>query len=216
MSNPLNKIIALSCVVGLATLLSMNCASTPDARTESEADIKTEIHAEPKIMMKPYHHSMSEEMKISFERADEIIIGVYTGARMDKQNGKIFYFDNFMRFNKKNLRWGPVENVLLPVLSFKFKPKIITREEFKYLSNLDKVGICWDYLEQKRYVYLVEGKLSLVFIEQIVDEENNSSYRNLLDTYPVTKDCNAKVVFDLMVKDKDKAIEKIPGKWYIL
>ena len=208
MSNPVNKIIALGCVVGLVTLLSMNCASTPDARTESEADIKTKIHAEPKIMMKPYHHSMSEEMKISFERAGEIIIGVYTGAHMDKQKGKIFYFENFRRFNKKTLRWGPVENVLLPVLSFELKPKIITREEFKYLSNLDKVGICWDYIEQKRYVYLVEGKPSLVFFEQIVDEENNSSYRNLLDTYPVTKDCNAKVVFDLMVRDKNITIEK--------
>lgn len=204
MLNPVNKIIILGCSVGLATLLSMNCASTPDARTESEA----EIHAESKIMMKPYHHSMSEEMKISFERADEIIIGVYTGAHMDKQNGKIFYFDNFIRFNKKTLRWGSVENVLLSVLSFKFKPKIITREEYKYLNNLDKVGICWDYLEQKRYVYLVEGKRSLVFIEQIVDEEKNSSYRKLLDTYPVTKECNAKIVFDLMVRDKDITIEK--------
>ncbi len=203
MSNPVNKIIALGCSVGLATLLSMNCASTPDTRTKSEADIKAEIHAESKIMMKPYHHSMSEEMKISFESADEIIMGVYSGARMDKQNGKIFYFDNFMRFNKTTLRWGPVENVLLPVLSFKFKPKIITREEYKYLNNLDKIGICWDYLEQKRYVYLVEGKRSLVFIEQIVDKEKNSSYRKLLDTYPVTKECNAKIVFDLMVGDID-------------
>jgi len=213
MSSPVNKIIALGCVVGLATLLSMNCASTSYVRTEPEADIKTEIHAEPKIMMKPYHRSMSEEMKISFERADEIIIGVYTGAHMDKQNGETFYFDNFMRFNKKTLRWGPVENTLLPVLSFEFKPKIITREEFKYLSELDKVGICWDYLEKKRYVYLVEGKHSLVFIEQIVDEENNSSYRNLLDTYPVTKDCNAKVVFDLMVRDRDITIENVLQKW---
>ncbi len=107
-----------------------------------------------------------------------------------------------MRFNKKILRWGPVENVLLPVLSSELKPKIITREEYKYLNNLDKVEICWDYLEQKRYVYLVEGNRSLVFIEQIVDEEKNSSYRKLLDTYPVTKDCNAKVVFDLMVRGR--------------
>jgi len=213
MLNPANKIIALGCVVGLATLLSMNCASTPDVRTEPEADIKTEIHVEPKIMMKPYHRSMSEEMKISFERADEIIIGVYTGTHMDKQNGKTFYFDNFMRFNKKTLIWGSIENALLPVLSHEFKPKIITREDFKYLSELDKVGICWDYLEQKRFVYLVEGIPSLVFIEQIVDEENNSSYRNLLDTYPVTKDCNAKVVFDLMVRDRDVTIEKILQKW---
>ncbi len=208
MSNPVNKIIALGCVVGLATLFSMNCALTPDARTESEADIKTEDHAKPKTMMKPYHHSMSEEMKISFERADEIIIGVYTGVHMDNQKGKIFYFEDFMRFNKKTLRWGPVENVLLPVLSSELKPKIITREEFKYLSNLDKVGICWDYIEQKRYVYLVEDKPSIVFFEQIVDEENNSSYRNILDTYPVTKDCNAKAVFDLMVRDKDITVEK--------
>ena len=195
---PITKSIALCCVVVFAALFSLNCASTTGARAESGAD----IHGEPKIMMKPYHHSMSEEMKISFERADEIIIGVFTGVRTDKQKGRIFYFDDFMRFNKNTMKWGPVENVLLPILSSQFKPKIIAGEEFKHLNILDKVGICWDYLDQKRYVYLVEGKRSLVFIEQIIDEENHSSYRNLLDTYPVTKECNAKVVFDLMVRDR--------------
>jgi hypothetical protein len=63
------------------------------------------------------------------------------------------------------------------------------------------VGICWDYLNQIRFVYLVEGEPNLVFLKRILDETNSSSYRILIDTYPVTKDCSAKEVFDLMVMD---------------
>lgn len=202
MPNPAGKLIVLGCAVGLAAAIAVNCGKIPDVQTEPE--VKIVIPPAPKIIKKSYHHAMSEEMKKSFEQADEIIIGVYTGSYVDEPQGRAFYFDNFRNLNKETLIWGPVLDVLLPIQFHDLNPDIILRNEFKRLSDLDKVGICWDFYDQKRFVYLVEGVETLVFLEQIVDETNNSSYRNLIDTYPVTEDCNAKVVFELMLREMYK------------
>lgn len=201
MPNAVKKLIALSCVVGLAVLINMNCVSSPEIQKEPEPDIDSEIRPEPKMALKPYQRSMLEEMQKSYENADEIIMGVYTGNFMNESQSRAFYFDNFRRFNKEILTWSPAEDVLLPILFQELQPEIITREEFKTLSDLDKVGICWDYYEQARYVYLVEGEQTIAFLKQRVDEINNSSYRYLIDTYPVTKYCKARAIFDLMVRD---------------
>ena len=204
MSNNRNRVIALSCVVGLVALISMTCAPTPEIKKEPVPDVEPGIPAEPAFTMKPYHHSMLEEMQKSYERAGEIIIGVYTGSYTDEQQVRKFYFENFRRFDRDTLAWSPVENILLPISFQEIKPEIITQEEFKTLSRLDKAGICWDYYNQTRYVYLVEGERTLVFLEQTIDETHNTSYRVLIDTYPSTKNCNAEAVFDLVVKNTAK------------
>ena len=203
MLKTINKIIVGSCVLGLSVLLSNNCTTTTDVKTEPELleDAVPDTIGEPAFTMKPYHHAMSEEMRKSFEKADEIIIGVYTENYVDKQYGQGYYFDNFRIFDKAALSWGDEMNILLPILPHNVNPEIISYEEFKTLSDLDMVGICWDPYEQTRYLYLVAGVPSLVFIEQIIDEANQSSHRNLVDVYPVTRECIAKEVFDLMIRD---------------
>jgi hypothetical protein len=82
-----------------------------------------------------------------------------------------------------------------------FKPEIIRRNEFKRLVALDKTGICWDYYEGSRSVFLVEGKMNLLFLEMRFDETSSTSYRRLLDAYPVTDECRARDVFDSMIQD---------------
>ena len=141
-------------------------------------------------------------MQKSFDKADEIIIGVHTGSHKDKQYGLSYYFEDFISFDKTVLTWGPVMNVIVQVLPSMLKPEIITRREFKNLIELDKVGICWDFYDQTRHVFLVEGEKMLIFLELNYDEVNNRFYRNLIDAYPVTKDCNAKIVFDMMVREQ--------------
>lgn len=201
MSHNRNRFIALSCMVGLALLISMTCAPTPEVKKEPVPDTEPGVPVEPGFIMKQYHHSMLEEMQKSYERADEIIMGVYTGSYTDEQQVRRFYFENFRRFDRYTLTWSPVENILLPISFQGVKPELISQQEFKNLSELDRAGICWDYYDQTRYLYLVESEQTLVFLEQSVDETHNTSYRILIDTYPSTKNCNAKAVFDLMVKN---------------
>ena len=81
------------------------------------------------------------------------------------------------------------------------KPEIIRRKEFKRLVDLDKTGISWDYYEGSRSVFLVEGKMNLIFLEVGFDETSSTSYRRLIDAYPVTDECRARDVFDLMIQD---------------
>lgn len=209
MSKTCFKFFVLSFVSGLALLFAMDCAAPPPkVTTRPEEEIKTVAPAVPDFMMKSYHLSMSEEMQRSFEIADEIIMGVYTGGLEDK-NGLTLYFDGFQRFDKTTLAWGPVENVVLPILAQDVKPEIITGKEFQSLSEFDKVGICWDEYEQTRSVYLVEGMPSIVFIKHNFDGETNGLSRNLIDTYPVTQDCKAKAVFDWMVRNL--FVDAFPG-----
>jgi hypothetical protein len=82
------------------------------------------------------------------------------------------------------------------------KPEIIRRNEFKTLIDLDKTGICWDFYQGIRNVYLVEGKKNLIFLEVGFDKTSSHFYRNLLDSYPVTEECRAKYIFNLMLQDK--------------
>jgi hypothetical protein len=203
-----NRLIALSCVVCLAVLISIACAPAPEVKKEPVPDVEPGIPAEPGFMMKSYHHSMLEEMQKSYQRADEIIIGVYTGSYVDEQQVRKFYFENFRRFDRDSLAWSPVENILLPISFQGIKPELISQQEYKNLSKLDKAGICWDYYDQTRYLYLVEGVETLVFLERTVDDIHYTSYRILIDTYPSTENCNAKAVFDLMVK---KMVKKDPN-----
>ena len=159
--------------------------------------------------MKPYHRAMGEEMRRSFRRADEIILAFYTGTCMDKPEGKTFYFDKFFKFNQETHTWGHVTNVLLPVISRELKPEIIYRHDFKSLSKNDRIGICWDYYDETRFVYLIEGEYSLLFLNQELDEKTYTNHRILIDIYPVTKYCNAKKVFELMVR---QATTSFPGR----
>jgi hypothetical protein len=199
-----NRVIALSFTVGFLVLVSSTCAPAPEVKKESVPEVEPSIPIKPGFMMKPYHHSMLEEMQKSYQRADEIIIGVYTGSYMDEQRVRKFYFENFRRFDRDSLTWSPVENILLPISFQGIKPELISQQEYKNLSELDRTGICWDYYDQTRYLYLVEGVETLVFLERTVDDIQNTSYRILIDTYPSTKNCNAKAVFDLMVKNMVK------------
>lgn len=177
------------------------CASrVPEARTGTEPEIA--IPAAPRISLKPLHRSMREGMRRSFDRADEIIIGVYTGTYSDEQEGRAYYFDQYRIFNKSSWTWGPEMSALLPVLFETVKPELISSLEFQSLSALDKTGICWDDYEGPRVIFLVEGIPTLLFLQPSYDERANTSRRVLIDTYPVTKECRAKDVFDLMLRER--------------
>lgn len=145
---------------------------------------------------------MREGMQRSFDRADEIIIGVYTGTYSDDQESRAYYFDQYRIFNKSTWTWGPKMSALLPVLFGEVKPELISGPEFESLSPLDKTGICWDDYEGPRVVFLVEGIPALLFLRQSYDEAANTSRRVLIDTYPVTKECRAKDVFNLMLRER--------------
>jgi len=200
------KIIVGLTGLSLAVLFNINCASTPAVKSEPEASdellsAEAASHIEPApVAMKPYHSAMGEEMRKSFHRADEIIMALYTGNYMDKPEGKTYYFDKFFKFNQETFTWGPLTNVLLPVIFRKLKPEIITHNDFNYLSKNDQIGICWDYYDKKRFLYLIEGEYSLLFIKQELDEKTYTNHRILIDIYPVTKYCNAKTVFESIVR----------------
>ncbi len=184
-----------------ATLGGINCASrVPEARTEPKSEIA--VPEPPRISLKPHHRSMRGGMERSFDKADEIIIGIYTGTHGDGPEGRSYYFDQFRIFNKTTWTWGPEMSALLPVLFQDVRPEIITAQEFKSLSDLDRAGICWDDYEGPRVVFLVEGIPTLAFLKQTFDESANASRRFLIDTYPITKECRAKDVFDLMLRDR--------------
>lgn len=194
------RVILLGWALACAGFIGMSCTSRPpEVRPEPESKIV--IPAAPRISSKPYHRSMRDEMDKSFDRADEIVIGVYTGTYADGPPGRAHYFDQFRVFNKDTWTWGPEMTALLPVLFQDVKPEIITGLEFKSLSSLDKTGICWDDYEGPRVIFLVEGVPNLLFLRQIFDGADNTSRRILIDAYPVTKDCRAKDVFDLMLRE---------------
>lgn len=144
---------------------------------------------------------MCEEMRISYDRADEVVIGALRGKHTDKKDSLIYYLSDFSRFDKETLSWGPPQNVIMQVRPDKVKSEIIRRNEFKRLIELDKTGICWDFYQGNRSIYLVEGKENLIFLEFGLDEASSQSYRILLDAYPVTDECRSRDVFNLMIRD---------------
>ncbi|MFC2168304.1 hypothetical protein ACFLRW_04900 [Acidobacteriota bacterium] len=197
-----NRIVLLGVMSFLTVLVMVSCSSAPDILPKPEPETKPPSPPPaPDFSMKPYHEAMNSEMQISFERADEIIIGVYSGSYDDEQLGLIYYFDNFKNFDKTNMSWGAEKNVIVQVQAGELKPEIIKKNEYFRLSDLDKVGICWDSYEQARYVYLVEGQKMLLFLQTGYDETNNRALRNMIDAYPVTPVCRADAVFDLIIRN---------------
>jgi hypothetical protein len=195
----LKRVLVLGLAAASVAMLMVSCASKPEVQPEPEVK-PTPPSPPPKFEMKDFHRQMGEEMLKSYEKADEILLCTYTGGHMDELYGLTYYFDDFISFDKTTLSWGPRMQVIVQVLPHELKPELITRQEFKSLSELDKVGICWDDYDQERYYYLIEGEKMLIFLQQDFDEENTRSFRNLIDTYPATKNCNSKAVFDLMVR----------------
>jgi hypothetical protein len=194
----LKKVCLSSFLSILAVLIMVGCTAVPEIQPESEPDIEP---APAPFVMKPFQKEMNAEMRLSLERADEIILGVYAGSHEDERLGLVHYFEDFMSFDKTARSWGPVMKVIVQVQANELNPEIIKRKEFPVLSDLDKVGICWDLYEEVRYIYLVEGQKMLVFLQTGFDEVHNLSYRNLIDAYPETSICKAKDVFDVMIKD---------------
>ena len=193
----LKKVRNYVCLAALVALSMTGCAPGPKVQPEP-----VEVSPPPSgFVMQSFHRSMKEEMRKSYDRADEIVIGVFTGTHKDKKNGIIYYFSDFSVFDKETLSWGPTQNVIMQVQQDEFKPEIIRRNEFKRLIDLDKTGICWDYYEGSRSVFLVEGKMNLIFLETGFDEASSTSYRHLLDAYLVTDECKARDVFDLMIQE---------------
>lgn len=193
------RLLFIVLTASAAVVLTSGCASKPEAHPEPEVT-PTPPPPPLKIDVKDFQRQMGEEMRKSYEKADEILLGTYTGGHMDELYGLTYYFDDFISFDKTTLSWGPLMQVIVQVLPHELKPELITQQEFKSLTELDKVGICWDSYEQERYFYLIEGEKMLIFLQQGFDEENSRSFRNLIDTYPATKNCNSKAVFDLMVR----------------
>lgn len=194
----------IGCVIFSAALVLLSCSSTPDIVTESKPEPKPVISPQPPpsdFSLKSFQKEMSVEMRISFEIADEVIVGVYSGNHNDEQFGLIYYFDDFKSFDKTSMSWGPEKKVIVQVQANELKPEIIKKNEFNQLSDLDKVGICWDSYEQTRYIYLVEGQKMLIFLKRGYDEARNRPYRNLIDAYPVTSICCAADIFDLMIRN---------------
>jgi len=152
------------------------------------------------FVMKPYQRSMCEAMRASYERAGEIILGVFEGIRR-AESGTAYYFKDVSRFNKETLSWEPPLDLMMEVRRARFEPEIIRRDEFKRLVDLDKVGICWDVKGASHNVFLVEGRKNLVFLEPGYDDAAGRSYRNLLDAYPETRECRAADVFLMMLQD---------------
>jgi len=208
MNDTLKKIRKYMYPIILILALMAGCATGPEVLPEPEP-----VEAPPPpsgFLMKSYHLSMKEEMRKSYDRANEIIAGVFTGAHKDKKRGLIYYFSNFSRFDKETLSWGSSQNVIMQVQQDELKPEIIRQNEFKRLIDLDKIGICWDFYQGNRNVFLVEGRMNLIFLELGFDEAAGDSYRNLLDAYPVTDECRARDVFDLMIQDLASITVKNP------
>jgi hypothetical protein len=201
MNDTLKKITQYACLVVLAMALMTSCAPRPKALPQPEPKPEEPPSVPSGFVMKPYHRSMKEEMRKSYYCADEIIVGVFSGTHKDRKSGLIYYFSDFNRFDKEMLTWGPSQNVIMKVQQDQLKPEIIHQNEFKTLIDLDKTGICWDYYQGNRNVFLVEGRANLIFIEVGFDEASGNAYRNLLDAYPVTDECRARDVFNIMIQD---------------
>ena len=177
----------------------VSCSIPPEVQPGPE--IKPPPPPSSTFVMKSYHEAMKTEMRLSFENADEIMIGVYTGRHDDPNLGPIHYLDDFVSFDKTTMTWGSPMKVIIQVQEDKKKPVIIKKDEFRHLVALDRIGICWDEYEGIRDIYLVEGQKMLVFLQTGFHEVKNQAYRNLIDTYPVTSKCNARDLFDLMLQD---------------
>lgn len=195
----LTKIRRYAYIGLVAAVLITGCAPGPGVRPEPET--KPPPPPPSGFVMKSFHRSMKEEMRNSYDRADEIIIGIFSGAHQDNRDGLQYYFSDFSVFDRDTQTWGPYQNVIMEVRPHEFKPELILRDEFKKLIDLDKTGICWDVYQGQRSIFLVEGKMNLIFLELGFDEANTKSYRNLLDAYPVTDECRARDVFNLMLQD---------------
>ena len=200
MKNLLKNIFRYVCLTALIAAWMTGCTPRPEVRPEPEP-VKEPLPPAG-FVMKPFHRSMEEEMRKSYNRANEIIAGIFTGIHRKENGGLIYYFSDFSRFDEKTLSWGPSRNVIIQVHQNAFKPEIIRRNEFKRLVDLDKTGICWDLYQGNRNVFLVEGRMNLLFLEVGFDEANGDSFRYLLDAYPMTDECRARYIFDLMIKDK--------------
>ncbi len=196
------RCLSMILAAGLALLFLFSCASTPVVQPEPEPKVKPSDQPLPDITLKAHHAAMGEEMSRSYAQADEIILGLHTGSYVDEANGLTYFFENFQTFDKVTLTWGPVMQVVVQVLPRELKPESITQREFKAMTPIDKVGICWDSYEDNRYVYLVEGENTLLFLDLVFDEVTTNSYRYLIDTYPATPDCDATTVFDRMIRER--------------
>ena len=194
------KILFMLCALSLAAglAITISCASGPVVQPEPEA--KPEPPTPPgRFTMKPFHRSMSEEMRKSYDLADEIIIGIFENSHEDDEAGLVYYFQDFSTFDKSAQAWSEPMNVIMKVQPDVVKPEVIYRNEYKNLIDLDKVGICWDVYEGDRNVFLVEGSRNLIFVKLGYDEANNRSHRSLIDAYPVTEICRADDVFAAML-----------------
>lgn len=201
MNDPLKKIRRYVCLTILISAMMTGCAPRPEVLPEPEPEPAEPPSAPSGFVMKSFHRSMMEEMRKSYDHANEIIVGVFTGMHQDKEGGLVYYFSDFSRFDKEMLSWGSIQNVIMKVQPGKLKPEIIRQNEFKTLIDLDKTGICWDFYQGDRNVFLVEGKMNLIFLEMGFDEATGDSFRNLLDAYPATDECRARDVFNLMIQD---------------
>jgi hypothetical protein len=194
----------------VAIIFTMNCARAPVAKpTPAPTPPKpTPPAVPPGFVMKPFQVSMHDEMRKSYESADEVMAGVFTGIREDDPKNIVYYLENFTLFNKETLSWEKPEDVIVEIRPGEFKPEIILQQELKRLVPLDRVGICWDLYQGRRSVYLVEGQRNLVFLKVGLNEATSKSYRTLLDAYPVTPECRTVDVFNLMIRH---LIEGDPG-----
>ena len=124
-----NKVILIGCVTILTTIILVSCTSAPEIMPESESIPKPETKPTtlPAFDMKPFHEEMNEEMRISFERSDEVIIGVYSGNHNDEQFGLIYYFDDFKSFDKTSMSLGKEMKVIVQVQEDELKPEIIKK-----------------------------------------------------------------------------------------
>jgi hypothetical protein len=189
--------------LGLCFLLPIlaACAKAPEIAAGPAPEAPPPPAAPAKFAMQPYHRSMSEGMKASYGRADEILVGLVEGVVRDKTSGFVCYVSDFRRFAKAALAWQPREGLIMQISADELRPEIIRSGEFGKLLDLDKTGICWDLHEGVRHIYLVEGRENLMFLEHIFDEGGEGLTRNLIDVYPATRECRAVDVFTLMVRD---------------
>jgi hypothetical protein len=190
-----------ACLTALTLALMTGCAQRPEVLPEPEAERSVASRSPSGFLMKSYHRSMKEEMRKSYDRANEILIGIFSGIHQDKKGNLVYYFSDFSLFDKDMLAWGSSQNVIMKVQPDVFEPEIIRRNEFKNLLDLDKTGICWDFYEGDRNVFLIEGKMNLIFCELGFDEVSGDSFRILLDSYPSTDECRARDVFNMMIQE---------------
>ena len=206
MNETVKKISMCVCLAALILAPMTGCTPRPDVSLESEPEPVEASPPPSRFVMKSFHLSMKEEMRKSYAHANEVIVGVFKGTHLDKKSGLIFYFSDFSRFDRQTLCWEVPQNVIMKVQRDELQPEIIRKNEFKRLIDLDKIGICWDSYQGNRNVFLVEGRVNLIFLETGFNEATGEAYRNLLDAYPVTEECRAKDVFNQMIQDRINSV----------